>query len=218
MPVICFEKPVSIFVGLGFPREVESVWDAFVVLNEWPTRGPAHEAVLNACRAGMNGKFDAETIRDAFEAFAREAGILMPVAPGEECAYFGLQRACGKPAMALMAERNGNGSIRQCLRTAEPRLSGKALATVKKKAEGDVGREPLHLVQGWNVPSLLGKPLCLRVDDGDDQGKGRSLCGATRKRCPHLFVALLDQVSGGRTPGPDPDCIAGPGCLTTPRE
>jgi hypothetical protein len=78
MPVICFEKPVSIFVGLGFPREVESIWDAFVVLNEWPTRGPAHEAVLNACRAGMNGKFDAETIRDAFEAFAREAGILMP--------------------------------------------------------------------------------------------------------------------------------------------
>ncbi|NGO53155.1 DUF982 domain-containing protein [Mesorhizobium camelthorni] len=78
MPVICFEKPVSIFVGLGFPREVESIWDAFVVLNEWPTRGPAHEAVLNACRAGMNGKFDVETIRDAFEAFAREAGILMP--------------------------------------------------------------------------------------------------------------------------------------------
>lgn len=78
MPVICFKKPVFIFVGLGFPRKVESIWDAFVVLNEWPTRGPEHEAVLNACRAGMSGKFDAERIREAFEAFAREAGILMP--------------------------------------------------------------------------------------------------------------------------------------------
>lgn len=78
MAIICFEKPVSIFVGLGFPREVESIWDAFVVLNEWPTRGPTHEAALNACRAGINGKMDAGTVRSVFEAFARKAGILMP--------------------------------------------------------------------------------------------------------------------------------------------
>jgi hypothetical protein len=78
MSVICFEKPVSILVGLGFARKVESIWDAFVVLNEWPARGPEHETVLNVCRAGMNGKLDVERVRDTFEAFAREAGILMP--------------------------------------------------------------------------------------------------------------------------------------------
>lgn len=78
MPAVRFGEPVSIVVGLGFRRDVESVWEAFVVLNEWPIRGPAHEAALAACREGMNGKIDAKAIRSIFEAFARRAGILMP--------------------------------------------------------------------------------------------------------------------------------------------
>jgi hypothetical protein len=99
MPVICFEKPVFILVGLGFPRKVESVWDAFVVLNEWPTPGPQQEAMLNACRASMNGKFDAERIRDAFAAFAREVGILMPEAL-ERPAHTSISSLSGGPRQA----------------------------------------------------------------------------------------------------------------------
>lgn len=73
-----FDKPVSVFVGLGFPRDVETVWQAYELLNDWPHRGPAHAAALDACRAGLNGDVDADTVRGVFEAFARKAGILAP--------------------------------------------------------------------------------------------------------------------------------------------
>ncbi|ESX82905.1 MULTISPECIES: DUF982 domain-containing protein [unclassified Mesorhizobium] len=71
-----FGRPVPILVGLGFPRHVENVWQAYDVLNEWPSRGPAHKAAFDACRAGLADEVDTQTVRAAFEAFARKAGIL----------------------------------------------------------------------------------------------------------------------------------------------
>ena len=73
-----FERPVAIFVGLGFPREVETVLEACQVLTEWPHggRGPLHEAALANCRAALAGGADPASVRTAFEAFARERGIL----------------------------------------------------------------------------------------------------------------------------------------------
>jgi hypothetical protein len=77
-----FERPVSIFVGLGFPRDVENVLDAYQVLTEWPasSRGPAYERALARCRAALAGEADAESVRSAFEAFARVRGVLAPEA------------------------------------------------------------------------------------------------------------------------------------------
>jgi len=73
-----FDRSVSIFVGLGFPREVETVLDAYQVLMDWPatSRSADHELALEICRAALAGETDAEAAREAFEAFARERDIL----------------------------------------------------------------------------------------------------------------------------------------------
>jgi hypothetical protein len=78
MSTTSFAQPISILVGLGFPREVENIWQAYEVLNDWPSRGSAHKAALDACRAGLANKIDAEAARGLFEAFARKSGILAP--------------------------------------------------------------------------------------------------------------------------------------------
>ena len=73
-----FAKPVYIFVGLGFPRDVESVEEAFEILNEWVgSRSPTHEQALAAGRAALTDGSVAAA-RLAFEAFARKTGILAP--------------------------------------------------------------------------------------------------------------------------------------------
>ncbi|TKT75081.1 DUF982 domain-containing protein [Aquamicrobium sp. LC103] len=73
-----FETPVEVYIGLGFPRQVESAREAYEVLMEWPRerRGPAHGAAIEACFAAMGGKHDAESARNAFETFAVARGIL----------------------------------------------------------------------------------------------------------------------------------------------
>jgi hypothetical protein len=73
-----FDRPLSIFVGLGFPRQVQSVVEAYQLLQDWSeARGPAHAAALKACRAAMAGEIDAETARGVVEGFARHRGILV---------------------------------------------------------------------------------------------------------------------------------------------
>ena len=72
-----FAQPVSIIVGLGFPRQIETVSEAFQVLNEWNgARSPAHAMALKLCRAASAGDVNVEAGRLAFEAFARNRGIL----------------------------------------------------------------------------------------------------------------------------------------------
>ena len=82
MSTNAFKPPVSIFVGLGFPYQVESVGDAHQILSDWPTasRGFDHAVALDACRSALAGDVDAETARAAFERFARRRGILAPEA------------------------------------------------------------------------------------------------------------------------------------------
>ena len=78
VPKIPFPRPVSIFVGLGFPREIDSVLEAYQLLNEWPqtTRGPKHLDALHNCAAVLGGRGSARDARRAFEAFAADRGIL----------------------------------------------------------------------------------------------------------------------------------------------
>ncbi|MFK0693088.1 DUF982 domain-containing protein, partial [Mesorhizobium sp. IMUNJ 23033] len=51
-------------------------------LEEWPPskRNAAHGIALNACRAALAGKVDAETARSTFVAFARRMDLLVPAA------------------------------------------------------------------------------------------------------------------------------------------
>jgi hypothetical protein len=79
MTVRNFSTPVSIFVGLGFPYDVENAWQACELLAEWSgSRGPTHAMALARCREASAGVGDAEAARLAFEAFARKACILAP--------------------------------------------------------------------------------------------------------------------------------------------
>jgi hypothetical protein len=82
MKKISFPQPVPIFVGLGFPREVGDVLEAYKLLNEWPEggRGPAHLGALHTCGAVLGGHGTAMDAREAFEAFAADRGILAPEA------------------------------------------------------------------------------------------------------------------------------------------
>jgi len=97
-----FAHPVSIFVGLGFPREVETVEQSFEVLSEWSgSRGPTHSMALAKTRSALRGEDDAATARIAFEAFARKVGILAPEALENAAAkaieeWMGVQQAVEK--------------------------------------------------------------------------------------------------------------------------
>ena len=74
-----FDQPVAIFVGLGFPREIETVFDAFQTLNEWSGgRGEVYQVALQACRDALAGAGDPAHARQTFEAFARDRDILAP--------------------------------------------------------------------------------------------------------------------------------------------
>jgi hypothetical protein len=67
-----FERPVSVYVGLGCVRTVASVMDAYMMLNDWTStrKCHAHEMALKACKAALKGDVDAETVRSLFVAFA----------------------------------------------------------------------------------------------------------------------------------------------------
>jgi hypothetical protein len=75
-----FGQPLSIFVGLGFSRRLDTVADAYKVLAEWPegNRGAEYRTLLEACRASFTGAANTETVRTLFQDFARARGVLAP--------------------------------------------------------------------------------------------------------------------------------------------
>ncbi|MEI9412927.1 DUF982 domain-containing protein, partial [Mesorhizobium salmacidum] len=51
-----FSKPVSVFVGMGFPRDIVSVAEAYELLNGWPgSRSPTFTAALCVCQSALVG-------------------------------------------------------------------------------------------------------------------------------------------------------------------
>ena len=78
-----FDEPVSIFIGLGFPRDVESVIDAYDVLIEWNGKRDLHQSdAIEVCRKALNGERSGEDARKAFQRFALNRGILSEDAYG----------------------------------------------------------------------------------------------------------------------------------------
>lgn len=72
-----FEKAVRIWVGLGIPRQLNTVADAYQFLLDWCGNSPEQKAALRACKAALAGDVDAEVARSVFVAFARRKEILM---------------------------------------------------------------------------------------------------------------------------------------------
>lgn len=74
-----FNRPVHVFVGLGFPHAVSSVQEARQVLDEWTGRhSPKYTATVALCQSALARMEDVEAARVAFEAFALAHGILAP--------------------------------------------------------------------------------------------------------------------------------------------
>ncbi|MFI0844412.1 DUF982 domain-containing protein [Mesorhizobium sp. IMUNJ 23232] len=72
-----FEKPIRVFVGLGFPRQLNSVVDAYQFLLDYPGDCPEQRAATRACKAALLGDIEAKTARGVFAAFARKKDILI---------------------------------------------------------------------------------------------------------------------------------------------
>lgn len=77
-----FEEPVTLLVGMGFPVRIENVMQAYALLQDWPAarRNGAHAVALNACKAGIAGEIDPQTVRTTLVAFGRRNDILLPTA------------------------------------------------------------------------------------------------------------------------------------------
>ncbi|MFD2236995.1 DUF982 domain-containing protein [Aureimonas populi] len=75
-----FAEPVRVFAGLGVPREIKTVFQAYTFLMEMPGHRDRadHIVARKACLAAMNHRVEAQTARSAFAAFARRVGILVP--------------------------------------------------------------------------------------------------------------------------------------------
>lgn len=83
-----FENPIRVWVGLGFPRQLNTVVDAYQFALDWCGNSPEQKAAIRACKAALTGDVDAETARGVFVAFARKKDILveesdMPLQSGE---------------------------------------------------------------------------------------------------------------------------------------
>lgn len=66
-----FGKPLHVFVGLGFPRRLNTVVDAYQFLMDWNGNSPERKAAIRACKAALCGEVDAETARGVFAASRR---------------------------------------------------------------------------------------------------------------------------------------------------
>jgi hypothetical protein len=73
-----FEHPVTILVGMGYPRTIRSVFEAYQFLRDWSGNSPEQRAALRACTAALVGDIDPETARGVFVAFAEKKDLLAP--------------------------------------------------------------------------------------------------------------------------------------------
>lgn len=72
-----FGHPIRVWVGMGFPRQLNTVADACQFASEWCGNSPEQKAAIRACKAALVGDIDAETARGIFAAFARRKDILI---------------------------------------------------------------------------------------------------------------------------------------------
>lgn len=73
------KRPVTIVAGLGLPRQIGSVSEAIMFLNEYPfaRRDEAYDATVEACRDALAGKVSEAQAMETFTALARRHGYLL---------------------------------------------------------------------------------------------------------------------------------------------
>ncbi|MDW6024219.1 DUF982 domain-containing protein [Mesorhizobium sp. BAC0120] len=77
MTTFKFDRPVSVVMGIGLPRDIESVSGAYDVLLEWNgIPDMDYQAALDVCRKALKGDRTAQQAREAFRRFACNRGIL----------------------------------------------------------------------------------------------------------------------------------------------
>jgi hypothetical protein len=84
-----FETAVTVLIGLGFPAKIQTVTEAYALLEDWPPsrRDTVHSVALKGCRAALSGQIEAETARGMFVAFARKHDLLAPEPQGVAAAH-----------------------------------------------------------------------------------------------------------------------------------
>lgn len=76
-----FDRPVAVFTGLGFPREIETVLDAYHFLTEWKAIPDVDQmGAMEVCRKALSGARTGHEARMAFQRFARNRGIVAEIA------------------------------------------------------------------------------------------------------------------------------------------
>lgn len=73
-----FDRPIVVYVSLGFTRQISTVLQATDFLINWPSRRHVADyyAALDACSAALRGEIPIESACNAFRFFAEHAGIL----------------------------------------------------------------------------------------------------------------------------------------------
>lgn len=74
-----FQHPVTVLVGLGFPRAITTVHEAIAYLDEVPRmmRDEAYQATCDACRDALTQRCSAQEAHDVFAAYARRRSVLV---------------------------------------------------------------------------------------------------------------------------------------------
>lgn len=98
-----FEEPVTVLVGLGFPRRIESAIEAYQLLSDLQLSASkaAQKVAMQACKAAIDGKIDPETARSAFVAFARRSAMLLSNDPA-----FKTETDVGLPCIGARSDRS----------------------------------------------------------------------------------------------------------------
>lgn len=75
-----FARPVIILTGLGVPRTIASIAEAYQFLIDWPgfARDAVYAFALKACQAALAGDIETETARGLFVAIAEKHDLLAP--------------------------------------------------------------------------------------------------------------------------------------------
>lgn len=74
-----FDKPVTLLIGLGFPARIESVPEAYALLQDWPHAGrnASFAVAFNVCKAGIAGEVEPDIVAAALAEFGRRNDVLI---------------------------------------------------------------------------------------------------------------------------------------------
>ncbi len=80
-----FPRPVSVLVGLGFPRRIDTPLEAYMFLSAAPglLHDEAFDATMATCQMALAGTASVEEANDVFAAYARRCGLFVEDLPIE---------------------------------------------------------------------------------------------------------------------------------------